>query len=800
VNRPMIFFAAAMAAGCSRAPASTRLVDVPAVVVREAPIRSIFVGEGSLEAHGEKTPVTRLAIERIDISAKTAGDVAETRVEHVFRNDTDDRLEGTFRLPLPDGAIVTGLALEIDGKLVEGELVEREKARKAYEQVVDAMRDPALLEWEGGQTFKLRVFPIEARSTKRVVLRFVAPLHRTDRGLFFAVHLPSADAGVPAERVSVHLDGRAIDLVHAGRASTGEVLVKVADSAPEAVAEADPQGTYIHLRLAPVPPDAPEPARPGRTAMILLCDRSRSMLEARALQARVASRLLEQLGADDAFTVVDGDVSARALQGGLRPATELDRRAALAFLDGDEPDGASDVGRLLVAGGEAVRQARARGLDPVVVYLGDANPTWGDTQAAALARVASESLGGAALHVVLLGKSTEEGVASALAEAGHGRLLRPKSEDEAARAAALVASASGTRRIDGVRLLGAEAADVAQPPPSTVYEGDEVEASLFVPTGADAHGLRLAGTVAGKPFSRPIELASAVPARDVALRWASAKIETLERDGDANKDQVIAMSLSRGVMSRYTSLLVLESDEAYERMQITRKAHAADPAEVRVSARDLDETDGASPSVSPDHLQPGDPEVRVPAPADAQSVVVVFPFGETKQASFEPDDRGGEWVVRFLVDRRTPDGAYEILVRVTHHDGTVEILKLPYVVDTQRPHLRVAVRRQGAAYKIVATQELSPEEIAAQAPEITGTLDERRRRAARILTDAKRVEVRAPDGQVLSLTHVRLGEFSGTWSPRGPTVAPASGAPNGSLHVVAVDRALNESEMDVELP
>ena len=542
--------------------------------------------------------------------------------------------------------------------------------------------------------------------------------------------------------------------------------MKVADAAPEAVAEADPQGTYVHLRLAPVPPDAPEPARPGPTAMILLCDRSRSMLEARALQARVASQLLERLGPDDAFTIVDGDVSARALQGGLRPATELDRRTALAFLDGDEPDGASDLGRLLVAGGEAVRQARARRLDPVVVYLGDASPTWGDTQAAALGRVAAESLGGAALHVVLLGKSTEEGVASALAEAGHGRLLRPKSEDEAARAAALVASASGTRRIDGVRLLGAEAADVAQPPPSTVYEGDEVEASLFLPAGADARGLRLAGMVAGKPFSRPIELASAVPARDVALRWASAKIETLERDGDANKDQVIAMSLSRGVMSRYTSLLVLESDEAYERMQITRKAHTADPAEVRVSARDLDGADGASPSVSPDHLQPGDPEVRVPAPADAQSVVVVFPFGETKEASFEPDDRGGEWVVRFLVDRRTPDGAYEILVRVTHHDGTVEILKLPYVVDTQRPHLRVAVHRQGAAYKILATQELSPEEIAAQAPELTGTLDERRRRAARILTDAKRVEVRAPDGQVLSLTHVRLGEFSGTWSPR----------------------------------
>jgi Vault protein inter-alpha-trypsin domain/von Willebrand factor type A domain len=795
VKRTIFLFAAALAvAGCTNAPASTaRPVDVPAAIARPAPIRSVFLGQGSLEAHGEATPATRLAIERIDISAKTAGDVAETRVEHVFRNDTGERLEGTFRLPLPDGAIVTGLALEIDGKLVEGELVEREKARKAYEQVVDEMRDPALLEWEGGQTFKLRVFPIEARSTKRVVLRFVAPLHRSEHGVFFAVHLPSGDAGVPGERVSVHLDGRTIDLDHAPRAPTGEVLVKVADAAPEALAEAVERGTYVHVHLDPVPRDAPQPARRGPTALILLCDRSRSMLEARSLQAQVASMLLERLGPDDAFTVVDGDVRARPLQGGLRPAATTDRRAALAFLDGDEPDGASDLARLVVAGGEAVRQARSRRLDPVVVYLGDASPTWGETRASELARVTAESLGGAALHVVLLGKSTEEGVARALAEAGHGRLLRPRSEDEAAGAAALVASAARARRIDGLRLLGAEGADVAQPPPSTVYEGDEIEASLFLPAGLDASGLRLAGTVAGKPFSRSIQVASAVPARDVALRWAAATIETLERDGDAHKDQIVALSLSRGVMSRYTSLLVLENEEAYARMQIARKARAADRADVRVSARDLDGTDGVAPGVSPDHLQPGDPEVRVPAPADAQSVVVVFPFGETKEATFEPDDRGGEWVVRFLVDGRTPDGTYDILVRVTHHDGAVEILELPYVVDTQRPHLRVAVHRQGDAYKILASQEISAGEIAAQAPELSGTLDARRQRAARILTDAKRVEVRAPDGQVLSLTHVRLGEFTGTWSPR----APFEGR---SLHVVAVDRALNESEMDVELP
>ena len=249
-------------------------------------------------------------------------------------------------------------------------------------------------------------------------------------------------------------------------------------------------------------------------------------------------------------------------------------------------------------------------------------------------------------------------------------------------------------------------------------------------------------------------------------------------------------------MSRYTSFLVLESEEAYARLQIARKAKAASDGEARVSGRDLDGNgDGRTASVSPDHLQPGDPEVRIPAPADAQSVVVVFPFGETKSAAFENDTHGGTWVARFLVDAHTPDGTYEIVVRITHKDGRVELLKLPYVVDTMQPNLDVSVRAKGnGAYEIKAKQRLTQAEIDAQAPAAAGTLEEKRLRYAAVLTDAKRVEVRAPDGQMLTLTHVRLGEFVGTWRPNGPVAAHAK------LRLVAVDRALNERAIEVEVP
>ena len=194
MTRAGIMLVVMMALGCARtyAPAKVTSPVAPTVLratetVAAAPaIHAAFIGEGSLEAHGEKTAKTKLALESLGITAVTTGDVAEMTIEHEFRNDADEQLEGTFRFPLPDGAMLTGLSMEIDGKLMDGELVEREKARKAYEQIVDQMVDPALLEWENGHTFKLRVFPIEAKKTKRVVLKVVAPLHRGKDGLFFA--------------------------------------------------------------------------------------------------------------------------------------------------------------------------------------------------------------------------------------------------------------------------------------------------------------------------------------------------------------------------------------------------------------------------------------------------------------------------------------------------------------------------------------------------------------------------------------------------------------------------------------
>ncbi|MEO6574984.1 MAG: VIT domain-containing protein, partial [Polyangiaceae bacterium] len=74
-------------------------------------------GFGSLETRGENGEKGRLAIESVHVRAKRVGDFSETEVEHIFKNDSDRNLEGTFRFPVPDGAILIGFAMEVNDQL-----------------------------------------------------------------------------------------------------------------------------------------------------------------------------------------------------------------------------------------------------------------------------------------------------------------------------------------------------------------------------------------------------------------------------------------------------------------------------------------------------------------------------------------------------------------------------------------------------------------------------------------------------------------------------------------------------------
>lgn len=120
-------------------------------------------------------PVTlprALPIKSIKIDAKIKGQVATTHVEQVFRNDTDQTLEGTYFFPIPETASIVEFSIwEGNTKLV-GEVRSREEARRIYDEIVRSQRDPGLLEYAGKNLFQASIFPIPPRSDKKLELTY----------------------------------------------------------------------------------------------------------------------------------------------------------------------------------------------------------------------------------------------------------------------------------------------------------------------------------------------------------------------------------------------------------------------------------------------------------------------------------------------------------------------------------------------------------------------------------------------------------------------------------------------------
>ncbi len=123
-----------------------------------------------------------LEVNFVKVNTRITDQVAVTGVDQEFYNPNPARLEGTFVFPLPKGAHIDKFTMEIDGRQVEAELLSADKARGIYEDIVRKLRDPALLEYSGRDVFKVRIFPIEPNSKKRITIAYTQLL-KADAGL-----------------------------------------------------------------------------------------------------------------------------------------------------------------------------------------------------------------------------------------------------------------------------------------------------------------------------------------------------------------------------------------------------------------------------------------------------------------------------------------------------------------------------------------------------------------------------------------------------------------------------------------
>ena len=117
-----------------------------------------------------------LKIKSIHLTTTINEQVATTRVEQVFENDTPYLLEGTYFFPLPEGVSISEFAMWDGNKRLVGEVRSKAEARRIYDDIVRSRRDPALLEYAGKNLFQASVFPINPHSDKKIELIYTQVL------------------------------------------------------------------------------------------------------------------------------------------------------------------------------------------------------------------------------------------------------------------------------------------------------------------------------------------------------------------------------------------------------------------------------------------------------------------------------------------------------------------------------------------------------------------------------------------------------------------------------------------------
>ncbi len=201
-------------------------------------------------AAGGERPVV---LEGLDISVVVTGMFAETTQTLTFRNPNRRALEGTLTFPLPDGAVVCGYAIDVDGALVDGVIVPRQEARRILEAEIRKGVDPGLVEHVQGNVYRTRIYPLPAGGTRTIRIVYVGDL--ACEGNSAAYHLPLAHAK-DLERVSLRVEVTRGEVVP--EISGGLGNLSLASFRGSYVAEAKlPRGTAcddLLVRLPDLPP------------------------------------------------------------------------------------------------------------------------------------------------------------------------------------------------------------------------------------------------------------------------------------------------------------------------------------------------------------------------------------------------------------------------------------------------------------------------------------------------------------------------------------------------------------------
>jgi Ca-activated chloride channel family protein len=350
---------------------------------------------------------TPLEVTYHHVNVKIDGQIATTSVDEEFYNPNSQRLEGTYMFPIPKGGQIDKFTMEINGQQVQAELLSADKARSIYEDIVRKLKDPALLEYAGRDVFKVRIFPIEPNSNKRITISY-SQILPSDGGLVSYVYPLNTEkfSAKPIKNVSIKVDletkqslktiyspSHSVEIKRNGsnRATVGFEASNVqpdTDFALYFAPEKDDVGLNLltsknfgedgyFLLLASPGVDAKEREVVPKD-VVFVFDTSGSMAGKKITQAKKALEFcVDNLNDSDHFELIRFSTEVEPLFDQLKSASEANRSKAQDFIKDLKANGATAIDDALK---KALSMRPSDSSRPfVVIFLTDGMPTIGVT-------------------------------------------------------------------------------------------------------------------------------------------------------------------------------------------------------------------------------------------------------------------------------------------------------------------------------------------------------------------------------------------------------------------------------------
>ena len=556
------------------------------------------------------------------VTMDISGLVARVSVRQEFENASGEWTEGVYVFPLPNEAAVDRMRLRIGERFIEGEIREKEQARRDYEQARGEGRKASLVEQErpnlftsvaniapgeqvvveieyledlryDGGTFAIR-FPMTltpryipgspvpdregsgwSADTTRVsdASRITPPQvaaskdhrisleARIDAGMplqIVASRYHSVNVAEDSGRYSVSLANDAVPLDH-----DFELLWRPVPSAvPRALLFRETIGGMPHYLLMVVPPDTTTKVPvPMPRELIFVVDTSGSMHGASIAQAKQAlGRALDGLAAGDCFNIIEFNSDTRALYHQGVPADAANIAHARRFVE-----------RLEANGGTEMRPALRLALDTAgpedwlrqVVFITDGSV--GNEEE--LYSMIESRLGGARLFTVAIGSAPNTWFMRKAAELGRGTFVVISAQHEVGEQMGRLFDKLANPQVTDIRVDWPGGA-VTESFPETVpdlYVGEPVtvraRASAVFQPGSS---VRVSGNSVAGAWTREFLLDSGNEHPGIAALWARAKIATLhdeERRGgnaEALRNEIVDTAIGHHLVSKYTSLIAAD--------------------------------------------------------------------------------------------------------------------------------------------------------------------------------------------------------------------------------------------------